>query len=106
MANEKRLIDAVRFRNVLDRYANAPHITIQYSQLSKCMRMAIDTCIELLDMHRAVDAVEVVRCKDCRFWSDGVAGCTDHVKVCKIGFYMIHENGYCVHGERESDAKL
>ena len=59
MANEKRLVDAVRYRGVLERYANAPHITMQ-SGLSKCMRMAIDTCIELLDMQRTVDAVEVV----------------------------------------------
>jgi hypothetical protein len=28
----------------------------------------------------SVDAVEVVRCKDCKHWSDGVRGCTDHVK--------------------------
>lgn len=44
-----------------------------------------------------------VRCKDCQHWSDGVAGCTDHVKCCKIGFYMIGENGYCVYGERRTD---
>lgn len=45
--------------------------------------------------------VAPVHCKDCKFWADGVAGCTDHVKVCKIGFYMIGENGYCVFGERK-----
>lgn len=50
-----------------------------------------------------VDAVEVVRCKDCKYWSDGVAGCTDHVKMCKIGFYMVGENGYCVYGERKNN---
>ena len=50
-----------------------------------------------------VDAVEVVRCKDCKHWADGVAGCTDHVKCCKIGYYMISENGYCVYGERRND---
>lgn len=59
MANEKRLIDAVRFGEVLDRYANAPHVTMN-SAYSRCMRMAIDTCIELLEMQRTVDAVEVV----------------------------------------------
>jgi hypothetical protein len=44
-----------------------------------------------------------VRCKECRHWSDGVSGCTDHVKCCKIGFYMVGENGYCVYGERRTD---
>lgn len=45
-----------------------------------------------------------VHCKDCKHWADGVAGCTDHVKCCKIGFYMVGENGYCVYGERRTDA--
>ena len=44
--------------------------------------------------------LEVVRCKGCEHWKDGVAGCTDHVKLCEIGYYMVGENGYCVYGER------
>ena len=44
-----------------------------------------------------------VRCKDCKHWADGVRGCTDHVKCCKIGFYMVGENGYCSYGERSAD---
>ena len=51
----------------------------------------------------AVDAVEVVRCKDCEHWADCVSGCTEHVKCCKIGFYMVDENGYCVYGKRRAD---
>ena len=47
-----------------------------------------------------VDAVPLVHCRDCRFWRDGVEGCTDHVKCCAIGFYMIEENGYCSLGKR------
>ena len=69
MANEKRLIDAVRFRETLDRYANAPHVKMTHSALSKAMRMAIDTCIELLDMQRPVNAVEVIHAH----WEDGCA---------------------------------
>ena len=49
------------------------------------------------------DVVEVVRCKDCKHWKDGVAGCTDEVKCCDIGFYMIGENGYCSYGERKDN---
>ena len=41
------------------------------------------------------------RCKNCVFWSDGIPGCTDHVKICTIGFYMIGENGYCSFGEEK-----
>lgn len=58
MANEKRLIDAVRFREALERYYNAPHVTM-FNNYSKGMRVAIDTCVELLDAQRTIDAVEV-----------------------------------------------
>lgn len=44
--------------------------------------------------------IDIVRCKDCKHWKDGVAGCTDHVKLCEFGYYMVGENGYCVYGER------
>lgn len=44
-----------------------------------------------------------VHCKDCKHWADGVAGCTEHIKCCKIGFYMVGENGYCVYGERKEN---
>ena len=88
MANEKRLIDATPLMK------NGWHLvkTGKSNEFLASMSLAdIPT----------VDAVEVVRCKDCKQWSDGVAGCTDHVKCCKIGFYMVGENGYCVYGEKK-----
>ena len=48
---------------------------------------------------------ELTNCKDCAHWVDGVHGCTEHVKLCKIGYYMIGENGYCVYAERRTDDK-
>lgn len=61
-------------------------------------QMAVDRVLD------AAPSFDLVRCKDCKHWSDGVAGCTDHVKCCKIGFYMVGENGYCVYGERSANA--
>lgn len=49
----------------------------------------------------AVDAEEVIRCKDCKHWGTGVAGETDEVKCCEFGKYMVGANGYCVYGERK-----
>ena len=49
----------------------------------------------------AVDAEEVVRCKDCKHWGTGFACETDFVKCCEFGKYMIGANGYCLHGERK-----
>ena len=57
-------------------------------------------------VNRVLDAApgfDLVYCKECKHWSDGVHGCTDHVKCCKIGFYMVGENGYCVFGERKGN---
>ena len=57
-------------------------------------------------VNRVLDAApgfDLFRCKECKHWADGVAGCTDHVKCCKIGYYMVGENGYCVYGERKAD---
>jgi hypothetical protein len=64
--------------------------------------MFVDLAVRRIADHLIANGVTIpVRCKDCKHWSDGVAGCTDHVKCCKIGFYMVGENGYCVYGERK-----
>lgn len=55
----------------------------------------------LINNQPTVDAVEVVRCKDCKHWGCGVAGETDAVKCCEFGKYMVGANGYCVYGERK-----
>ena len=49
-----------------------------------CYMKAVGT--HEIDKAPTIDAVAVVRCKDCKHWADGVHGCTDHVKVCKIAF--------------------
>lgn len=40
-------------------------------------------------------------CKDCIYWADRCAGCTDRVKLCVLGGYMVGENGYCVYAEKK-----
>ena len=40
-------------------------------------------------------------CKDCSHWVDGCAGCTEHVKLCDVGHYMVGENGYCLYAEKK-----
>lgn len=57
----------------------------------------------LLDDILALPETELIRCAECKHWADGADGCTDHVKCCKIGYYMVGENGYCVYAERKTD---
>lgn len=66
--------------------------------------------IGLIDEQIAVDAVPVVRCKDCRYWKDQAEGVVE-VPVCeydcrngKIGIAQIMgAEDYCSHGERIED---
>ena len=44
-------------------------------------------------------------CKDCKHWWNGSVRCTEHVKLCAIGGYMIGENGYCLYAEKESEER-
>jgi len=58
MENKKRLIDADALAEVYLRYYRAPHVN-NSSNIAQGMRIAINSCIELLDNERTVDAVEV-----------------------------------------------
>lgn len=61
-------------------------------------------CREALHEAPTIDAVEVVRCKDCEHWKKY----TDYspiIGTCKIAGYFVGERGYCVYGKRrEPDA--
>lgn len=76
-----------------------------YGQMKKMVAMYQDEIVP--GMRKTIEELErnqiEVRCKNCKHWADGVSGCTDHVKCCKIGFYMIGENGYCCYGERKDN---
>ena len=59
------------------------------------------TIIEQINEAPTVDAVEVVRCRDCKHWLKDVAGCTDFFGRCEWANYMVGAVGYCVYGERK-----
>lgn len=52
---------------------------------------AIARCIE---MQPKVDAVQVVRCKDCKYWYDGMWG-----KYCTLDHIEHSESHYCADAE-------
>ena len=49
-----RLIDADALRDTIDRYLHAPHVQVGNS-IGQGMRIAIKSCIELLDNERTID---------------------------------------------------
>lgn len=106
-SNEKRLIDADRameiVRNQGIAHPNAYHLT-NYATL-------------ILREAPTVDAVEVLRCRDCKYWGDedGKLQNSDGVLFarCKVHNYLIDgrhtgwcptENDFCSYGERKEGA--
>ena len=55
---------------------------------------------ELINNAPTIDAVEVVRCKDCKHYKP-----FDKSKKfdCPQGLYAVFENDYCSHGERNEE---
>ena len=49
--------------------------------------------------------LNIVHCKDCKYWGTGVVGETENVKCCEYGGYMVGANGYCVYGEKKECAE-
>ena len=93
MVNEKRL-DLINRRELLeelDKFANSMPNQSGYDFLC-----GISTAITEIDNAPTVDAVEVVRCKDCKNWNDG---------ICKSGFGLAFngEDDFCSYGERRED---
>ena len=56
----------------------------------------------------AVDAVKVVRCKDCKHWiiDDYWNGNPDQVRGCRFAGWMCGANGYCLYGERKTNVEV
>ena len=48
MATERKLIDAVRFGEILKMYRNSPHVTMM-NPYSQGMWTAINSCLDLLE---------------------------------------------------------
>ena len=69
-----------------------------HAETSRDMSMLV-RCENIVIAQPTVEAVPVVRCKNCTHWGTGVAGETEHVKCCEYGKYMVGENGYCVYGK-------
>ena len=65
--------------------------------------------LDLVDEQPTVDAVEIVRCKDCKWWDDfPIASATPHIHECSASYTRRGTcvDDYCSWGERkENDTK-
>ena len=91
MANEKRLIDANAFlKDILT--AGIGKTIIEYSE---------SDIGYMIRKRPTIDAVEVVRCRECKHWLKDVTVCSGFVGRCDFANYMVGANGYCSYGERK-----
>ena len=58
--------------------------------------------IEIIEKQATVDAVEVVRCKDCKWWKLSEYNTFD-IHVCKRFSGVREEHDFCSKGERRSN---
>lgn len=78
-------------------------VNVDKDELIRALKYDRDQYNEGYDAGMADAVAELVYCKQCKHWKDIGKGCTDHVRCCEIGFYMIVENGYCYFGERKDN---
>ena len=60
-------------------------------------RLHIDAVVQLIDDAQTVDAVEVVRCRECKYNSNPPE-CGN--AACVLFYGMTDQMGFCHHGER------
>ena len=77
---------------------------------AKCRACWVDDAMFLIDDATTVDAVEVVRCLDCKHWkpSGSKAGNSfadmEYIGGCEFSKYFRRESDFCSYGDRKEGA--
>lgn len=99
MQNENRLIATREYKSFLERYIKELHEVD-----APMIAGAVERCLYKLEEQPTVDAVPVVRCRDCRFCKKHPT--SDKVKLCTNEQWntehhpIVHDNNFCSDGER------
>ena len=97
MATEKRLIDANSLLATMkEMYCDG---CTNYNGV-RCRACDFDSCMGDIDDAPTVDAVEVVRCKDCKKGHPELA--PNGGVWCALWNHVFHDDGFCSKGERRS----
>ena len=100
MANEKRLFDANALQLEPDPWGGMNGVICVGRSGGKTMATVQAALKRMIDDAPTVDAVEVVRCKECKHWTyDGYH--KHHYCSHKMGLrYICPEKNFCSYGER------
>ena len=80
-----------RLRSICD--LNCPYSEKQRDIM--CSACLLGNAFETIDSEKTVEAVEVVRCKDCKYYNGEYKYCVNDI--------FAKPNGYCSYGKREED---
>ena len=96
-----RLIDADRLSEAIYHNVSAPYEEAVWAK---------ENCLYEIDMAPTVDAVPVVRCRDCQHWkpTGSKAGNSfsdmEYIGGCEFTKYCRRESDFCSYGERKEGA--
>ena len=93
-----KYIDADR---LMERYKATCEIVCQYSKKQRdvmCSACGVGSCVEILEDFPTADVVEVVRCKDCKWFGD--IGCA--IRIVDDSDRP-SENDFCSFAERKDN---
>ena len=97
MASEKRLIDANTLMKAIKSF--------RWWGVPNTLQLMFDYLKIIIRDQPTVDAVEVVRCKDCKHYdnSEGIQWCHLNSKFAQWGtdWHSFPEDGFCSYGERK-----
>ena len=105
MATEKRLIDADWFIGAVEYIQK--HLVAGDSEFLQGYIAGLRGAVNAINEIPKADAVEVVRCKDCKHYdnSEGICWCHLNSKFYPGGadWHSFPEDGFCSYGERRTD---
>lgn len=98
MANEKRLIHA---NSLLEKIHDTAEGLADCDQQNAAWALRKYAIRDIMDAE-TVDAVEVVRCRDCKYWGSTTGFCNLHSNSSKSALYwdLFDEDDFCSYGER------
>ena len=108
MANEKRLIDAnAAISKLEDELFMCKPVSMDDGYLEEYKKRVIPkllrNVIDWIKNQPTVDAVEVVRCKDCKHYDKDALWCNINSPMFSEEHYNWYEDDYCSCGERRTD---
>lgn len=87
-----RLIDADKLLGIYKKWI--PQLSSEEDEVD---RRGVETCIAVLEDMQTVDAVEVVRCRECKYHNKPPC-------PMRLSFNWTEDNDFCSYGERKEGA--